>query len=563
MEKLKHFFTNQSKKLSGTILRFYLPFSMLIALFFIAFSTTIWNFNQTVNEIIYKLSYTLVFGVTTCTIAEILYEKYFRGKLSKTVLNIIALIISAIAYILLHFYDDKSLVFLALLGIAISEIIFILYFSKTDSMSKTFSHYFKSFVFNLSVCAITFGGISLCIFAFTTLIHDFKDVHKAYYILGEFVGIVLFGTMLLSNVPKLGQKITIPKIFKFFVANVMLPIYLLLLFILYIYLAKILFTWTFPSNQVNLFVSFSSLLFVFFAFSLNQYKNENKALSLFLKFGGLLVIPTIAMQFVAIYIRISNYGLTTFRYVSIVLNIFAAVFAIMTLLWREKNLKRSLVVLVGFILLITATPLNAYDIPIREQSHRLKTLLLNNNMLAEDGIIPNSNIALEEKNKILESYQYIKFNFEVASYKPNFLSKDLIEKPEEQIFGFKPTYGINPYNHSISFEYSYDYIDVSNYSKLYRLHEGLTLTSTENGEILLNNNGTEQVIDGLYDYLKNLNVKYKDSGEDRVTTEKIEYEFGNSKLVLPHIRLYQIEDENKDETYLKVDFFGNYYLLEK
>ena len=340
----------------------------------------------------------------------------------------------------------------------------------------------------------------------------------------------------------------------------MLPVYMILLSILYMYLGKILFTWTFPSGQVNWFVSFSSLLFVFFAFSLSQYKNENKAMNLFLKFGGLAIIPTIAMQFVAIYIRISNYGLTIPRYASIILNIFALVFTLMFLFKREKSLKHSLSVLAGFVLLTTATPLNIIDIPMREQSHRLKMLLLNNDMLVDNKIVSNGSIGLEEKIKIIESYLYVKGSFETANYKPEFLNKVLINKSEKEIFGFEKTYehGESVYEPNIYFHYNYDFIDISNYSKFYDLPNNNALI-VENGEIILKNplNKT-QVVKGLYDYLKSIYLKYKSLNKNSVDTEKIEYEFSGSKLILSNITLYQDENET-----LEIGYHNGCYLLEK
>ncbi|MDR0404868.1 MAG: DUF4153 domain-containing protein [Oscillospiraceae bacterium] len=557
MKNLTRFFSSQFEKLNGTIERFYLPFILMIALFFTTSCMTLGNlnFNDEAFKILTKVAYTLAFGIFTCTLAKVLYEKYFQNKINKTAIDAIALILSSIPYILLHIYGYNALLIIGLDGIVISEILFILYFSKTDSMSETFSHFLKSLLFNFFACAIIFGGVSICILAFTILIHNFKDSYKAYLIFGEFVGIVLFGTMLSSVIPTVGSKIKIPKVFNIIVSKIMVPLYVLLLSILYVYLGKILFTWTFPSGQVNWFVSFSSLLFVFFAFSLSQYKSENKAINLFLKFGGLAIIPTIAMQFVAIYIRVSNYGLTTSRYVSIILNVFALVFAIMFLLKREKSLKHALIVLTGFVLLITVTPLNIIDVPMREQSQRLKMLLSNNSMLTNDIIVPDGSISLEEKSKIIESYRYVKGNFEASNHKPAFLNKDLIDKLEKEIFGFEKSYNYNSDQRSrIDFSYDYDHIEIGNYSKLYSSFS----LFTEGNKVTINPNGKTQIVEGFYEHLKNMYLKHKESGESKITTEKIEYEYDNKKLIILNVGMYYDNDQ-----VLKISFYNNSYLLEK
>ncbi|MCL2311612.1 MAG: DUF4153 domain-containing protein, partial [Firmicutes bacterium] len=379
-----------------------------------------------------------------------------------------------------------------------------------------------------------------------------------YVVLGEFIWIVLFGVMFLSTVPKLDQKITTPKIFKIIVYKIMLPVYLLLLSILYIYFVKILFTLTFPSGQINWFVSFVSIFFVFFTFSLSQYRNEYKALNLFLKFGGLVVVPTIAMQFVAIYIRVSNYGLTTLRYSSIILNIFVLTFIIMFLISGEMSLRRALLVLSGFVLFSTVTPFNVFDVPMVEQSYRLKKLLSNNNMLVNNCIVHNSNIVLEEKDKIIESYRYVKNNFEYSNYNPKFLNKDLINKSEKDIFGFEKTYGYrsNDYYHStVSFTYDYRHIDISGYSKLYNIsNKDLKI---EDNKILISKNNEKYIIEGLYDYLKNMHSEYKKLGENKVTNKKLEYEFGNKKIILSNVKMY-LNEKNK----FGIDLYAGCYLLE-
>ena len=529
MGKLLHLFSNQFEKLGITIKKFYLPFSLLIALFLTMSYSTIFTPDSKMMEYILNIELTIVFTVFTTTLGKILYELYLCGKFSGILFNVIALLIGATAYPCLYFFDKNILVNIVLSGLIVSEILLILYFSNVDSMSQTFSYFFNSVLFYFFSCLIVFGGVAICILAFTNLIYDFKDSYKAYAVLGEFVGAVLFGTMLLSVIPKTGQELTIPKAYKIIVSKVMLPIYVLLLSILYIYLGKILITLTFPSGQVNWFVSFSSLLFIFFAFSLSHFKEESKAIKLFLRFSGFFIIPTIIMQFSAIYIRISNYGLTTLRYASIVLNVFALVFAVMFLLKRDKCLKHSLVVLVGFVLLITATPFNIIDVPMWEQSNRLKTLLVENDMLIDNQIIPNDKINTDQQNKIIGSFNYIQYNSDQSSYMPEFLDESILNQTEKAIFGFEQGdyYGKKPYSW-IEFKYDYDYIDMTNYTKLYQDAS----VYVRNEKVIVIYNDESEEVKGFYDVLKALYLEYENSRDQPVTTEKMEYEFGDKKLII-------------------------------
>jgi len=559
--KLKHLFSSNFERLSRTIERFYLSFGFIVALFFVTSYLTTADLDRTTFKNILKIEFAIVFGIFICVLSKILYEKYFKDKFNNVLFDFITLFFVAIPYALIHICDRKNFLMLCVYGVIISGLIFILYFSGIGpmaNMSKIFSYFSKCISFNFFVCTIISIGIFVCVFAFESLIYKFKDSYKVYVVLGEFIWIVLFGVMFLSTVPKLDQKITTPKIFKIIVYKIMLPVYLLLLSILYIYFVKILFTLTFPSGQINWFVSFVSIFFVFFTFSLSQYRNEYKALNLFLKFGGLVVVPTIAMQFVAIYIRVSNYGLTTLRYSSIILNIFVLTFIIMFLISGEMSLRRALLVLSGFVLFSTVTPFNVFDVPMVEQSYRLKKLLSNNNMLVNNCIVHNSNIVLEEKDKIIESYRYVKNNFEYSNYNPKFLNKDLINKSEKDIFGFEKTYGYrsNDYYHStVSFTYDYRHIDISGYSKLYNIsNKDLKI---EDNKILISKNNEKYIIEGLYDYLKNMHSEYKKLGENKVTNKKLEYEFGNKKIILSNVKMY-LNEKNK----FGIDLYAGCYLLE-
>ena len=131
----------------------------------------------------------------------------------------------------------------------------------------------------------------------------------------------------------------------------------------------------------------------------------------------------------------------------------------------------------------------------------------------------------------------------------------MIDKPEKEIFGFEKSYSYNSDQHSrIDFSYDYDHIEIGNYSKLYSSFS----LFTEGNRIMINPNGKTQIAEGLYEYLKNIYLKHKESGESKITTEKIEYEYHNKKLIISNVGMYYDDDQ-----VFKISFYGNSYLLEK
>jgi len=251
---------------------------------------------------------------------------------------------------------------------------------------------------------------------------------------------VIFLNLMLAWIPTRKREHAIPKVFKLLVARVALPIYVLLISILYVYLAKIIVTWSFPSGQVNWFASVASLLFIFFWLALAHY-DDDRLIRPFIKYGGLVFIPIIVVQFIAIWIRLSNYGLTSLRYVSVVLNILALVFAVVSVIDRGRFVKYLLLVVAGVALVLTMTPLNLFDVPIWEQTHRLTRVLERNAMWVEGRIVVNENISDEDKIKITSAYEFLQWN-ETSTGKTPRIVRDIPESESsfKETFGFDKKY---------------------------------------------------------------------------------------------------------------------------
>jgi hypothetical protein len=307
---------------------------------------------------------------------------------------------------------------------------------------------------------------------------------------------------------------------------VALPVYLLLIAILCAYLGKVLVTFSFPSGRINWFASFASLFFVFFVFGLRQYRHENKFAAVFVKYGGYALMPIIAVQFMAIHIRLANYGLTAPRYVSVVLNGIAFLFAAVSLVKDGRFIKYMLPVLAAAALALTLTPLNLFDVPARDQAARLTAALERNGMLVDGEIIPKSDIPEEDKISITSAYEYLRYNH--AGERHAFVK----ETGFEETYGFKQRHEIDSDEELISRPRYFSYysplklFDISGYRTIYEV----------------NNNGTapETPVEHEFDSIsaaKALHKIYGDGNWDAPMT----YELDNGKLILTSIG-FNVED---------------------
>jgi len=120
-----------------------------------------------------------------------------------------------------------------------------------------------------------------------------------------------------------------PKAWKVLFVYVTLPIYLLLLAVLWAYLGKCAVTWSLPNGQINWLVTLSASMWMFLHLLLGGI--DTGFVRVFRRFGALLVVPLVGLQVCALQIRIAQYGLSPSRYASVLFVVFALVFAALSL----------------------------------------------------------------------------------------------------------------------------------------------------------------------------------------------------------------------------------------
>jgi hypothetical protein len=206
----------------------------------------------------------------------------------------------------------------------------------------------------------------------------------------------------------------------------MFPVYLLLLFVLIAYLLKILFTLRIPSGQINWFASFAELFYIFFSYTLFQYGDW--PVKLWKRYGGWFLLPIFAAQAVSVYIRVSAYGLTGPRWVSIVLTVSALVFVVLTLIREGKSKNWAGGLLIVLLLISTLTPLNFIDVPLMEQTHRLEDVLTRNRMFDGERVTPAPGLSDDDKAAIISSYDAIRYEDKAPDW--------LKDREFEALFGF-------------------------------------------------------------------------------------------------------------------------------
>ncbi len=492
--KLREFFKNFFTNVKDGISRYFIAFICSILLF-LTISYQILS-ESTADEIIVPLcmTYGLVglFSVMLKSVQEYLFE-----KLSILIQAIVCTLAAIAGFLLIYTHYESLYMIMAYSGIMIALICFIFFvLMRGENRDTVFPKLVTSAIFVFAVCDVLSIGLSTCIWAFQSLIFNFDDSYKTYVVVNLFVWTIGYINIFLSFIPKKDVPAPQSKIFRIFVLFAGLPLYILLIVILLVYLAKIVVTWNMPIGEINWFASFASLFFIFFVLSVLQYKE--KFAKLFVKFGGYFLIPVLVMQAIAVFERINAYGLTTPRSISLVLILISILFIGGTII-APKHLNKIALASGIIVLVVTVTPLNVIDMPIASQTAILENTLLKNDMLKDGVVTPNKNVNEEDAEAIRSSYNYLKYN---ANKVPEFIADS--KKEFVDIFGFVEYQNDSKYHY---FHYTTkDSVDISGYDSMIKVvNNDDTITFMHNNQQYQIN--TKEIAQELYDQFGTEQIK--------------------------------------------------------
>ena len=249
-------------------------------------------------------------------------------------------------------------------------------------------------------------SLGICLTAFDSLIFslEFRLQAMLHFLMVEFSYLFIAVQIFLASLPDRGKTTETPVLFRALLVRVLWPVYLLLLAILYLYVAKIIYAWEMPVGMMNWFASLALLAFSVFFFC---FANDARysLLQRFLRWGLLLFLPILAVQAVAVWQRVEPYGLTVLRYTSIHCTIFGIFLLVLAFL--RSSPRPAFLVLALMIAACTLTPLNIVDVPLRTQEARLWGVLEENDMLQDGEVVENPALAEGARDRILSASEYL------------------------------------------------------------------------------------------------------------------------------------------------------------
>lgn len=199
-------------------------------------------------------------------------------------------------------------------------------------------------------------GLFLVVFAFKNLIYSFSN-NIPFAACFFFSSFVIGMNLLVSCVTRPRERVSIPKAFNVIVSCALLPIYAMLLLVLYVYFAKCIFTRSMPVGMVNPFVSAATAVYLFFYLALPREGTFSAAGKFLRRWGSVFLLPLIALQCFSFGIRIREYGFTISRVASLYYIIASIVFCILPFVKKGKYMKSVYLVLslAAFLMAVPGT----------------------------------------------------------------------------------------------------------------------------------------------------------------------------------------------------------------
>ena len=208
----------------------------------------------------------------------------------------------------------------------------------------------------------------------------------------------------LSLLPRAGDVFEPPEPFlNRVVVGLVLPCYVFLLVILYLYIGKIVWQQSMPVGEMNWYASLALLSYGFFYFFWNDM--PKLWFDRFMKWGLIWFLPILLVQLYGVWIRYAAYGLTTLRYLSMICTVYGVLFLVFRFL--RQGIRMLFLVAAMLVIVLSLSPLNVIRVPLHEQQNRLIGLLTQEGLYADGRITMNHPVSSERALAVKSCVEYI------------------------------------------------------------------------------------------------------------------------------------------------------------
>ncbi len=414
------------------------PLVVLVALLGTIAAVLLVNFEtQDPDPFLVRLLMCCALGLPLFIAIQLLNERLQSGPVYKAGLKVIGLIL----LILYFFYLPGSFkqfpayyfVEFAIINLGLHFLVAIIPYLLNYS-NNGFWQYNKSLFIRILLAAlysaVLYIGLSVAILSMQNLFDidiDPKRYFQLWIIILGFFNTFFFLSGVPENFIRLEKEKEYPKGLKIFTQYVLVPLVSVYMLILYAYMLKIVIQGVWPKGWVSMLILSFSVVGILAILLLFPVKNasENKWIQTFSRIYYFILVPLIIMLFLAIGIRVNEYGLTEARYYVIVLGI---VLSLVTLYFIFS--KQGKIIIIPFILFVFAFltvvgPWSAVAMSKNSQLDRLEDFLAKKQMLKNGmAISASQKISFNDAKEISSIIDYLLNMHGIKTIQPLF-SQDL------------------------------------------------------------------------------------------------------------------------------------------
>ena len=373
-----------------------------------------------------ELLLSFILGAAAFMVLQMVFEHFYQRRMIRWIFCGLAVLGAILYYVLVTAVIDdfntedmiKTMVFLFILFIAF---IWVPSIKAEIGWNKSFMAVFKGFFTVVLYSGILFLGIALILMAIDTLIVNVDS--DAYSHVGNVIIFIYAPIHFLSLIPiypaysrnlesekpvnqdDLKKDLEPSKFLEGLVSYIIIPLTVIFTVILLIYILMNITGDFWKDNQMEpLLVTYSIIVII--VYLLASVLNSKIALYFRLIFPKVL-IPVVLFQTISSILKLAEVGVTSGRYYVILFGIFATISAIIFSI--RPNHKNNVVALILMILSLISIipPVDAFSVSKRNQINRLTNILIKNDMLKNDKLVPGEDISEKDQDIITDSVNYL------------------------------------------------------------------------------------------------------------------------------------------------------------
>lgn len=431
--------------------------------------------------------WTFVVGAMLGIVAQQVYERFFSYLKLRGMLYAGVIILTIGYYFTINSIETWSMQMEINTSISIFALLMVFIWIPSIKskvlFNETFMATFKAFFTTILFTAVIAIGLNLSIFAVDQLL--FSVDSKVYSHVLNFIFTLFAPLFFLSRIPfypgesdglteeqkaRMDEAIACPKVLAILLSYVIVPLTMLYTLILFAYvLLNIRGDFWGNSLLEPMLVSYSITVILV----LILVSGLQDPIAVFgKKVLPKILLPIVLFQLIASLIKIGELGMTHGRYYVILFGVFALIASVIFSFFPIQKSGWIAAVLIIFSAVSIIPPIDAFTVSRVNQTKLLQKVLVENEMFQDGKIIPNAEIATEDKRKITETALYL----ERMQYtkKIDWLPNRIYDgNVFQQTFGFQEVYdGANHeyMGQSVYLDWnSHSIIDIKGYDRMLRL----------------------------------------------------------------------------------------------